>query len=87
MPNAFAPQGENRVFKPTILFPASIQNYYLAIYNRHGGKIFESKDPNIGWNGQKDGKDVPMGTYTYIVHLEQTPGKNIEKGGVLMLIR
>ncbi len=87
MPNAFAPQGNNQVFKPTILFQASIQNYYLAIYNRHGGKIFESRDPNIGWDGQKNGKDVPMGTYTYIVQLEQASGKNVKQGGVLMLIR
>lgn len=87
MPNAFAPQGDNRVFKPTILFPASIQNYYLAIYNRYGGKVFESSDPNIGWNGQKNGIQVPMGMYTYVVQLQQVSGKSIEQGGTLMLIR
>jgi len=87
MPNAFAPQGNNRIFKPTILFQASIQNYYLAIYNRFGGKVFESRDPDIGWDGQKDGKNVPMGPYTYIVQLEQASGNNVEQGGVLMLIR
>ncbi len=87
MPNAFAPQGNNQVFKPTILFPASIQNYYLAIYNRYGGKVFESRDSNVGWNGRKDGRKVPMGTYTYIVQLEQASGKRIERVGVLMLIR
>jgi len=87
MPNAFAPNGANRVFKPTILFQASIKNYYLAIYNRYGGKIFESIDPNIGWNGKKDGREVPMGAYTYLIQLEQASGESIEQGGVLMLIR
>jgi len=71
----------------TILFQASIQNYYLAIYNRYGSKIFESIDPNIGWNGRKDGREVPMGTYTYLIQLEQASGERIEQGGVLMLIR
>lgn len=87
MPNAFAPNGENRIFKPTVLFDASIQNYQMVIYNRYGGKIFESTDINLGWNGQKNGRDVPMGTYTYLVQIEQTNGAQFEEGGVLMLLR
>ena len=87
MPNAFAPNGENRIFKPTILFDASIQNYQLVIYNRYGGKIFESTDVSVGWNGQKDGRDVPMGTYTYLVQIEQSNGERLKEGGVLMLLR
>ncbi len=87
MPNAFAPNGENRIFKPTVLFDASIQNYQLVIYNRYGGKIFESTDVNLGWNGQKNGRDVPMGTYTYLVQIEQSNGERLKEGGVLMLLR
>jgi len=87
MPNAFAPNGENRIFKPTVLFDASIQNYQMVIYNRYGGKIFESIDINLGWNGQKNGRDVPMGTYTYWVQIEQKNGARFEEGGVLILLR
>jgi len=87
MPNAFAPNGQNRSFKPTILFSETIANYQLVIYNRYGGKMFETTNMNIGWNGQKDGKDVSMGTYTYLVRIEQIDGEQVEKVGVLMLLR
>jgi len=87
MPNAFAPNGQNRIFKPTILFSETVQNYQLAIYNRYGGKLFESTDINTGWNGQTDGRDVPTGTYTYLVRIEQQDGESVEKVGVLMLLR
>lgn len=87
IPNAFAPNGQNRVFKPTVLFSETIQNYQLAIYSRFGGEIFESRAVNIGWNGQKNGKDVPAGTYTYLVRIEQKDGGQIEKAGFLVLLR
>ena len=87
MPNAFAPNGQNRVFKPTLLFGETVENYQLAIYNRFGGKIFESTDVNLGWNGQKNGKDLPAGTYTYLVRIEQQDGAQVEKAGVLVLLR
>jgi len=87
MPNAFAPNGQNRIFKPTILFSETVENYQLAIYSRFGGKIFESAEVDIGWNGQKNGRDVPPGTYTYLVRIEQTDGAQVEKAGVLVLLR
>lgn len=87
MPNAFAPNGENRNFKPTIIFSETVKNYQLAIYNRYGGKMFETTDINTGWNGEQDGSTVPAGTYTYLVRIEQKNGEQVEKAGVLVLLR
>lgn len=87
MPNAFAPNGQNRSFKPTILFSETVQNYQLAIYNRYGGKVFETIDMNSGWNGEKNGRAVPAGTYTYLVRIEQKNGEQVEKAGILILLR
>lgn len=87
MPNAFAPHGRNQVFKPTVLFGEAIQNYQLLIYNRYGGKVFESHDINIGWNGLNNGKNAPQGTYSYLVQIEQSNGERIEKAGILVLLR
>lgn len=87
MPNAFAPNGQNRNLKPTILFRETVANYQFAIYNRYGGKIFETTDLNRGWNGQRDGKDIPTGTYTYLVRIVQINGEQVEKAGGLILLR
>jgi hypothetical protein len=55
IPNAFVPEGVNNVFKPTIFFgdPA---NYRMTIYNRYGGRIFETTNPAQGWDGTDGGK-------------------------------
>ena len=87
MPNAFAPNGQNRSFKPTILFSETVKNYQLAIYNRYGGKMFETNELNRGWNGEQNGRAVPAGTYTYLVQIEQKNGEQVEKTGVLVLLR
>ncbi len=52
VPNAFTPDGNglNEVFLP--VSNCKITNYQLIILNRWGVKIFESNNPNIGWNGK-----------------------------------
>ena len=52
-----------------------------------GGKIFESKALEDGWDGKKDGHGVPLGVYTYIISLEQSNGKHIKKAGSVFLLR
>lgn len=38
-------------------------NYRMIIYNRWGGKIFETTDYTVGWDGTNNGKPVSDGTY------------------------
>jgi len=39
----------------------------LRIYNRWGEKVFQSKDPNVSWNGRVENKGpiLPSGVYVY----------------------
>lgn len=63
-PNAFRPNGTNKVFKPVATgFGGS--NYLFQIFNRWGQLIFESTDPELGWDGKYKGKQSPQGTYIY----------------------
>jgi gliding motility-associated-like protein len=41
----------------------------MLIFNRWGEIIFESQDPNTGWNGSfgPNGNQCQTGTYTYII--------------------
>ena len=54
-PNAFTPNadGINDLFRP--VYFEMPESYLLVIYDRFGGKVFESKDPNKGWTGQRNG--------------------------------
>ena len=51
MPNAFTPgvDGFNDLFKPVI--NCDVEEYEMEIFNRLGELIFETNDPELGWNG------------------------------------
>lgn len=86
IPNAFVPNGVNNIFKPTIFF-GEPSNYSLQIYNRWGGKIFESNDRNIGWDGKdKSGTMQPQGGYAYLIKFIAADGVAIERKGIVLLI-
>lgn len=86
VPNAFAPNGVNNIFKPTIIF-GSPQNYSMTIWNRWGAKIFESNIPDIGWDGTQNGKDQQMGAYAYLIKFIASDGVNIERKGMVLLVK
>lgn len=67
LPNVFTPgnDGFNDFFGP---FPYKyVESIDLTIYNRWGNVIFETKDPDINWDGTNaSGDPVPDGTYFYV---------------------
>lgn len=64
IPNAFTPNndGKNDVFRP-VLF--NVSNYELFIFNRWGDLIFQTTDPEEGWDGTFNGNIVQFDVYTY----------------------
>jgi gliding motility-associated-like protein len=56
VPNTFSPNDDNlnEVFIP-VLNGYDPSDYYFAIYDRWGILIFETNDPQKGWNGTFDG--------------------------------
>ena len=62
IPNAFSPNGDelNNTFTPIFEEGHDPYDYNLLVFNRYGNIIFESYDPNIGWDGNNQN-----GTYTW----------------------
>jgi gliding motility-associated-like protein len=85
VPNAFVPNGLNNTFKPKIIF-GDPTGYSLQIFNRYGGKIYESNDPNTGWDGYDHGKMSPQGGYAYLIQFIAADGTAIERKGIVLLI-
>lgn len=73
-PNAFTPNGDghNETFKPLITCPAD--EYQLEIFDRWGRKIFETTDPELGWDGNIKGQAAPVDTYVYRVQFYTVNG-------------
>jgi gliding motility-associated-like protein len=86
IPNAFAPNGLNNVFKPTIIY-GDPKGYSMSIFNRWGGKIFETNNPDVGWDGNDNGKPGQMGGYAYLIQFNAADGVRIERKGIVLLVK
>lgn len=87
MPNAFSPNGDglNDVFKLQNLNFEKLQSF--QIYNRYGQLVFETQNPNIGWDGTI--KDVPAAAdvYYYFIQYALPDGTRKFFRGDVTLIR
>ena len=86
LPNAFAPNGVNREFKAFGLF-GNTPDYFMQIFDRYGGLVFESNDVSQGWDGRKNGRPMPQGSYVYYIKMRQADDTLIERKGSVMLVR
>ena len=89
VPNAFTPgrpgsRGKNHIVKPEGF---GIDKVMFRIYNRWGQKIFETTNPNQGWDGTFRGVLQPMDVYVYTLEAEFTDGTRATKKGDITLIR
>lgn len=86
MANAFIVGGVNPEFMPVFYFKESMTEYQMIIYDRYGGKVFETKDADKGWDGNKNGEYLPNGVYSYYVRIRSGNGSEQElRGGVTLL--
>jgi gliding motility-associated-like protein len=86
MPNAFAPEGKNNIFKP-LLNIQNISSFNFSIFNRWGEKIFTSTDPDLGWDGKYNGAVVQQGAYAYQIVVTDENKKRIEAKGMVLVVR
>jgi len=87
MANAFIVGGVNPEFMPVFYFKESMTEYQMIIYDRYGGKVFETKDADKGWDGNKNGQSLPNGVYSYYVRIRSGNGSEQELRGGVTLIR
>ena len=86
VPNAFTPGrfGTNSIVK---VVGFGIVHMTWRIYNRWGQVVFQSDDPNIGWDGYYRGVLQPMDVYAYTLEVGFSDGTKATKKGDITLIR
>jgi gliding motility-associated-like protein len=85
IPNAFTPNndGNNDEF---FVRANSITKVYLAVYNRWGQKVFETRDLNQGWDGTFNGMPLEPDVFGYYLEIECFNGfKKFKKGNVALI--
>jgi gliding motility-associated-like protein len=88
MPNAFSPNNDskNDFFRP-ITQPEKVSFFVLTIFDRWGGKIYETGNSTQGWDGTIKGQPAPQGLYSYTVSYENPAGDQLNIRGLVTLIR
>lgn len=71
VPNAFTPDNDefNQGFGPVFPEGFDLRNYELIIFDRWGEILFESRNPEIGWDGSYSGKTAQDGVYTWKINV------------------
>jgi gliding motility-associated-like protein len=88
VPTAFTPNGDflNDRFRPVM--QCYTLNYIFLIYNRFGGIVFKSSNPNDSWNGKINDYPANRGTYIWKVIYENPNDKRMyQKKGTVVLVR
>jgi gliding motility-associated-like protein len=86
IPNVFTPNGDsiNDVFRVTGF---NIIDFNCTIFDRWGLQMFAWEGIKNGWNGKTNDKDVPDGTYFYIINAKDIDGAEIKKQGTVTLFK
>ena len=88
VPSGFTPNTDNKneIFLPRV---NDVVGYEFSIFARTGERIFYTKDPNFGWDGNINGSPAPEGVYVWKIHYARigTPEEKMVKSGTVTLIR
>ena len=85
IPNAFTPNGDNY---NDVLYVRGIwiEKMIFRVFDRWGEMVFESTDPNIGWDGVFRGKKLDPDVYDYYLDVTCIGGlQSITKGNVTLM--
>lgn len=87
VPKSFTPNGDG---VNDILYPYHIglkEFHYFKVYNRYGQLMFETRNPDIGWNGSFGGTPQPMSIYIWVTEGVALDGSVVRKTGETLLLR
>lgn len=97
IPNAFTPNpngGGGGTFDPNDLsndvfypFVRYVKEFNMRVWNRWGELIFESTDPNVGWDGYYRGQLSPQDVYVYKCSIRFVDDREAERTGDITLFR
>lgn len=84
VPNTITPNGDGDHDTWKLDFLKYFSDVEIAIYNRYGSKVFESKGNYQPWDGKYKGNTLPVGAYYYVINLNK--GEQVLKGWVAIIM-
>ena len=59
----------------------------FTVFAMDGRELFTTNDPNRGWDGRYNGRDMPTGNYSWMVSARLDSGEEVMRSGVSTLVR
>jgi gliding motility-associated-like protein len=87
VPSAFSPNGDglNDVFRIKLM--DDVREYRMTVYSNWGTLVFESSNPEAGWDGTRKGNVLPVGTYIWAIVYTNSKKQAMKQTGAVTLIR
>lgn len=85
VPTAFSPNGDNLndVFLPRAEF---VNDYVFRIFDRWGNQVYETTNPEEGWDGLTDFEPLPLGVYVWVItYTNEEEDSELLKGNVTLI--
>ena len=82
--NTFTPNGDR--FNETWGVPEVrfYEGARISVYERGGARVFYTENPDVRWDGTYNGKEMPVGSYYWVIQLEET---GATRRGIVNLLR
>lgn len=86
VPRAFSPNddGHNDFYR---VKAEGISNFEMKIFSKWGEMVFQSRDPEAGWDGKQKGISAPAGIYIYQINYTDPNNQTRAIFGTLTLLR
>ncbi|HXH98664.1 MAG TPA: PKD domain-containing protein [Sphingobacteriaceae bacterium] len=83
VPNTFTPNSDGINDTWNIKYLESYPGATVEIFNRYGERLFQSVNYPTAWDGSRNGSELPVGTYYYIINPKN--GRKVISGSVTIL--
>lgn len=83
IPNAFSPNGDGIHDRWRIQYLESYPGATVDVYDRYGMLVYNSIEYAVDWDGTRNGKPLPIGTYYYVINPKN--GRKIITGSVTII--
>jgi gliding motility-associated-like protein len=87
VPNVFSPNGDGINDELMVYGAFQLKSMLFTVYNRWGEKVFESTDPEEGWDGTQNGGTLTTGVFAYVVRGVSYLGEEHVLSGDVTLLR
>ncbi len=83
LPNAY--KINTPPYKPVIVPRNNLTSYVFRIFDRYGNLVFETHDPEAGWDGRYQGKSGFMDVFVAQIEIVNSRGESISRSGSVLL--